>query len=103
MSDVIHAARVTVANDGADGAAEATVKPQGLARTAFDRWKRLAHAIGVVQTRLFLILFFFMAAFPLGLMMRASGDRLRLRDPGDSNWVAHDHVAQNLDTARRQY
>jgi hypothetical protein len=83
--------------------AQATGTPLSLPRAAWGRWKKLAHAIGVVQTRLLMIAFFFVFAFPLGLVMRLTGDRLRLKPTGGSNWAPHPHHEQSIETARRQY
>ncbi len=73
------------------------------ARATWERWKKIAHAIGVVQTRILMILFFFLVVFPLGLVMRLTGDPLHLKEPKGSNWTAVRDEEQNLSTARRQF
>lgn len=103
MSSVVPAAEVQVQSGDTEVIARGTSQPVGLVRSAWERWKQIAHAIGVVQTRLLMILFFFVVAFPLGLVMRLSGDKLRLKPPAGSNWTPHPDEPQNLEAARRQY
>jgi hypothetical protein len=66
------------------------------------RWKKIARAIGVVQTRIMMVVFYFIFVLPLGLVLRLSGDPLRLRGREGSNWVPHRHDA-SLEAARRQF
>jgi len=75
----------------------------GFVRATWERWKKIAHAIGVVQTRILMVVFYFIVVFPLGLVMKRSGDPLHLKEPGDSNWSAHHHEEPSLDAARRQF
>jgi len=75
----------------------------GPLRATWERWKKIAHAVGVVQTRGLMLLLFALVAVPTGVMMRLSGDRLRLKQPKDGNWVPHEHQDQNIDSARRQF
>jgi len=75
----------------------------GLARASWERWKQIARAIGVVQTRLLMIAFYMVLVLPLGVVMRVATDRLHLRPPQGSNWVPHRQEPQSLETARRQF
>lgn len=75
----------------------------GFMRAAWERWKKIARAIGVVQTRIIMVLFYFVLVFPLGLVMRLRGDPLRLRPTSGSNWTPHRQEEQSLETARRQF
>lgn len=72
-------------------------------RFAFEHWKRLAHAVGVVQTRFVMVVFYFIAVLPLGSLMRMSDDKLRIGHPKGTCWVPHRDEKQSLDTARRQF
>jgi hypothetical protein len=74
-----------------------------LLRAIWRRWTQLARAIGVVQTRFLLVLFFVVVVVPTGLFVRATGDRLRLKPPKGSNWTPLDEKKQDLDAARRQF
>jgi len=80
-----------------------TAPSTGLARATWDHWKRIARAIGVVQTRLLMIAFYLVVVLPLGTVMRLTSDRLRLRAPQGSNWQPHRQEPQSLETARRQF
>ena len=77
--------------------------PVGFLRTAWERWKKIARAIGVVQTRILMVIFYFIFVLPLGLIMRLRGDPLHLREPQGSNWTPHRSQDANLETARRQF
>lgn len=80
-----------------------TPKPVGFVRAAWERWKKVARAVGVVQTRILMVLFYFSFAFPLGLIMRMTSDPLRLKEPPGSNWSPHRDEDASLDAARRQF
>lgn len=81
----------------------ATPTPVGFPRTAWERWKKIARAIGVVQTRILMVIFYFIFVLPLGLFMRLRGDPLHLKARTGSNWTPHRDQDANLDTARRQF
>lgn len=72
-------------------------------RACFDHWALFAQAIGVVQTRILMVLFYCAVALPTGILVRMTSDRLRLKHPKDGNWVPHQDQAQSLETARRQF
>ncbi len=64
-------------------------------RRAWNGWKRVAHAIGDVQARILLGLFYFVVLSPCALMMRRAergGWRPAAAAPGSA-----------LDRARQQY
>jgi hypothetical protein len=81
----------------------AAPSPVGFLRTAWERWKKIARAIGVVQTRILMVVFYFVLVLPLGLVMRMRGDPLHLKAPHGSNWTPHRDQPANLETARRQF
>lgn len=70
---------------------------------AWEGWKRIAHVIGVFQTRLIMLLFFFLFVLPLGMILRLVRDPLHLAHPPKTNWVEHPHDAHDLDSARQQF
>ena len=72
-------------------------------RSGWERWKQIARAVGVVQTRFIMILFYFVMVVPLGLFVRWKEDRLRLRPPQGPLWVPHPENKHTLDRARKQY
>lgn len=75
----------------------------GFPRQVFNYWMQFAQAIGVVQTRILMVFFYVLVALPTGILVRLSGDRLRLKHPKDGNWVPHEDRKQSLDTAKRQF
>jgi hypothetical protein len=75
----------------------------GLLRAAWERWKQVAHSIGIVQTRLLLIAFYFIVVCPLGVALRLSGDRLQLKLTSQSHWSPHPYEKASVETARRQF
>jgi hypothetical protein len=79
------------------------IGPMGFVRAAWGRWKKIARAVGVVQTRILMVIFYFLIVFPLGLIMRLRGDPLHLRPSTGTNWSPHRHEPPSLDTARRQF
>lgn len=62
----------------------------------------MARAVGVVQTRFIMILFYFVMVLPLGLVVRLKEDRLRLRPPSGSLWLPHPETEHTLERARKQ-
>jgi hypothetical protein len=70
---------------------------------AWEGWKRIAHAIGVFQTRLVMLVFFFVFVLPLGLILRVVRDPLHLKHPPRTNWVDHRRDPHDLDHARQQF
>jgi len=75
----------------------------GFGRAAWDRWKKIARAVGVVQTRILMVIFYFIFVFPIGLIMRLRGDPLRLKPRTGSNWTPHHQEPASLESARRQF
>jgi hypothetical protein len=76
---------------------------RGFFHRVWDHWKHVAHAVGVVQTRFFMLLIYAAVVVPTGMLMRLTRDPLHLRPPQDSNWVpAHQHE-RGVDAARRQF
>jgi len=75
----------------------------GFLRATWDRWKQIAKAVGVVQTRLLMVFFYFVFVFPLGLIVRRTGDPLHLKPSSHGNWTPHRQEQASLDTARRQF
>jgi hypothetical protein len=74
-----------------------------LGRRAWEGWKRIAHKIGVFQTRVIMTIFYFLLVLPLGLILRVVRDPLNLKHPEGTNWVPHHQEPHNLETASRQF
>ena len=69
----------------------------------WDHWKQSAHAIGVVQTRFFMLVIYAIVVVPTGILMRLSRDPLHLRPPERDNWTPIRPHERSIDAARRQF
>ena len=72
-------------------------------RRIYDRWRRAAHAVGVVQTRVIMMVVYVTVVVPTGLLMRLSRDPLHLRPPAESNWTPTQQHERSVEAARRQF
>jgi hypothetical protein len=72
-------------------------------RRVLERWRKGAHAIGVVQTRFIMLAIYILAVLPTGLVMRMFRDPLHLRRPEGGNWVPIEPHKPDLESARRQF
>jgi len=102
MNTNVRASEVHSQSTGASGTLPASSPPAGFFRGTWEHWKKIAQAIGVVQTRLLMIGFYFVVVLPTGLLMRLSDDKLHLKRPTGTNWVPHPQVEPSIETARRQ-
>lgn len=75
---------------------------RGLHRRIYDRWRRAAHAVGIVQTRVIMLGIYASIVVPTGVLMRMSRDPLQLRRPKQSNWLPARQIERSIETARRQ-
>jgi hypothetical protein len=70
-------------------------------RALWQAWKTVAARIGHFQSRLILVVLYFVVVGPLALVMRVVGDPLGLKRTG-STWTERTRLV-SLDTARRQF
>jgi hypothetical protein len=84
-------------------AAPAQTPRRRLIRRVYERWRRAAHALGVVHTRAIMLAIYAVVVVPTGLLMRRFRDPLRLRPPEGSNWIPLAETERDLAAARRQY
>ena len=75
----------------------------GLLRRAVERWKKAAHAIGVVQTRILMVVFYVLAVLPVGLVFRSLRDPLHLKEPAQTNWTPCQQEPPSLEHSRQQF
>lgn len=98
----------TMQDDSALGAAVVMPAPppavaaRGVHRRIYDRWRRAAHAVGIVQTRVIMMGIYLTVVVPTGVLMRLFRDPLHLRPPERSNWGPVRQIERTLDAARRQ-
>jgi hypothetical protein len=69
----------------------------------FDHWKRAAHAVGVVQTRILMLVVYALVVVPTGMLMRLSRDPLHLRPRAQGNTLPVQQAERSLDAARQQF
>jgi hypothetical protein len=72
-------------------------------KTAWERWKAIAHVIGDFQARVLLSLFYFVAVGPLGVGVRLFGDPLRIRAAAGTRWLERPQPTDVAAGARRQF
>lgn len=74
----------------------------GFLRRVYERWKRAGHAVGVVQTRVIMVLIYATVVVPTGVLMRMSRDPLHLKAPHDTNWTPARQSERSVESARQQ-
>jgi len=72
-------------------------------RRVWERWRKAAHAIGVVQTRGIMVIMYVLMVLPMGFLFRLAGDPLHLRPPKNGNWHECRQSPRTIDAARRQF
>jgi hypothetical protein len=77
--------------------------PLAFLRAAWRRWKKIARAVGVVQTRILMMCFYFIFVLPVGVVARLNGDPLRLKRRNGSNWTPHQDEKASIESVRRQF
>jgi hypothetical protein len=85
------------------GAGTTTGANAGFFARSLGRWREMAHAVGVVQTRFLMFAFYLVMVVPTGLLMRLFRDPLHLRLRRGSNWSPVESAPPSLETARRQF
>jgi len=76
---------------------------RGFFRRVFDRWRRGAHAVGVVQTRGIMFGIYLGVVVPTGVIMRLFLDPMHLRRPEGTNWTPASQSARTVESARQQF
>jgi len=87
----------------AAGANAGSASAAAFPRRVWERWRKTAHAIGVVQTRGIMLLVYVLMVLPMGFVFRLTGDPLQLRPPKDGTWRECRHSPRTIDAARRQF
>jgi hypothetical protein len=75
-----------------------------LLKLVWERWKLIAHAIGDVQARVLLSLFYFVIVAPFAAGVKLLSDPLALRARAVPGWLPRPAGADDAETqARRQF
>ena len=72
-------------------------------KRAWEGWKKVAHVIGVFNTRVIMSVLYFIIILPFGLVFRMVSDPLQLQEPPDSNWVALPPQEHDMNAAHNQF
>ncbi len=76
----------------------------GIVGRAWGRWKRVARAIGDVQARLILAVFYFVAVGPFALVVRWAYDPLAIKPSTPKGWRAREPGGDApMERATRQF
>jgi hypothetical protein len=71
-------------------------------KRVWERWKKIAHAIGNFQARLLLTILYIILVLPFGLAVRLFADPLRIRK-GPREWLGRPTETMDLEWARRYW
>jgi hypothetical protein len=82
--------------------APAAAAAESVWRRAWEGWKRFAHAFGVFQTRLIMLILYVLVVVPIGIVARLVSDPLHLRQPEKTNWVPLEKRSHSLESAQQQ-
>ena len=69
----------------------------------WKRWVKIAHVIGVFQSKLILTIFYFLILSPAGIIFTLFKDGLGLKKSPKSKWVLKDKQAQTIEELKEQY
>ncbi len=72
-------------------------------RRLWNGWKIVAETIGRFQSRLVLVVLYFLIVSPFALFVRLCRDPLRIKTMGGSNWIDRRSRASGLEGSRRQF
>lgn len=71
-------------------------------RSLWNMVKVVLEKVGHAQSRLLLVLLYFLVVSPFALFVKMSRDPLRLKRVGGSNWTDNRSRLSNLESARKQ-
>lgn len=72
-------------------------------RRIWERWKVIAHKIGIFQSRLLLNVFYFVIVLPFGIGVRLFSDPLHIKHKHGSNWTRKIVESSIVERAKRQF
>jgi hypothetical protein len=75
----------------------------GWLRPLWEAWKRFAHRFGNFQSRLFLLIFYYIVAAPFALALKLLSDPLRLRATTGAWTPRRQPAGDALSAARREF
>ena len=72
-------------------------------KALWERWKKIAHAIGTFQARVILTVIYAVVLPLFALIARTVDDRLQLRRPASPRWLERRATASDLEDGRKQF
>jgi hypothetical protein len=69
----------------------------------WNGWRRFGQWLGDQVARVFLVLFYFTLALPVGLIVRVAQDPLDVKNKKGTDWVSRRTRDRTLDDARRNF
>lgn len=70
-------------------------------QAAWQKWKGIAHKLGIFQARILLTIFYGILVLPFGIIVRLFSDPLRIRRR-PTEWLEPTNETQDLAWAKRQ-
>lgn len=74
----------------------------GLIRNFWSAWKKLAHKIGVFQSKVILTVFYFLFLTPFGFIYSFFKDELKIRKTNNSSWHAKKNQSESIADLKQQ-
>ena len=75
----------------------------GMLRRVWERWKVIAHKIGIFQSRLLLNIFYFSILLPFGVGIKLFSDRLQLKPHQGPYWLGKASGSADWEQVKRQF
>ena len=69
----------------------------------WDNWKKIAHKLGVFQSRIILSIFYFTLLLPFGLIFSLFKDELQIKKKRQSTWLTKIQKEDTIEDMRKQY
>ncbi len=75
----------------------------GMWTRLWSGWKTFAEKVGAFQSRILLLLLYFLVVSPFALLVKIWKDPLREKKPDGSNWVERTIHRFDLEASREQF
>jgi len=71
-------------------------------KLVWDKWKFIAHKIGLFQSKVILTVFYFTLLLPIGIVFTIFKDVLQIKSKRKSTWMTNIHQTNSLEMMRKQ-
>lgn len=69
----------------------------------WGKWKKIAHRIGIFQSKVILTLFYFTILLPFGMVLAIFKDELKIKNTASSTWIPKTSRQNSLEELKNQY